>query len=220
MTENIPPSTSANGTTTTSSATDPTRGVPYYEQLKRKLTATLDSKRQLDRQLANLEDQIYRFEASYLEETSAAGNIIRGFDNYIKASGTLGSTSGGASGGAPAGGGAGGGGTSTRRRGGVTDQDRIFSRSSVGFMRESSPSGTPLTGSNAGTPTVDGALGSAGGGASNGGGGGTIKITGGGGGNKNSRKKSVVSIKGDREDDGGGEKTPKRLKISYGRGGD
>ena len=155
-----------------------------------------------------------------MEETSAAGNIIRGFDNYIKASGTLGSSSGGsggASGGGPPGGGAGGGGTSTRRRGGVTDQDRIFSRSSVGFMRESSPSGTPLTGSNAGTPTVDGALGSASGGGSNGGG--TIKITGGGG-NKNSRKKSVVSIKADREDDGGGEKTPKRLKISYGRGAD
>ena len=59
-----------------------------------------------------------------MEET-VAGNIIKGFDNYIK-----GST---AAGGASATGG--GGGTSTRRKGQVMDADRIFSRSSVSFMR-------------------------------------------------------------------------------------
>ena len=61
-----------------------------------------------------------------MEET-VAGNIIKGFDNYIK-----GST---AAGGASATGGGGGGGTSTRRKGQVMDADRIFSRSSVSFMR-------------------------------------------------------------------------------------
>ena len=59
-----------------------------------------------------------------MEETTA-GNIIKGFDNYIKGSSTTGG-----------GGGAGGGpGTSSRRRGGITDADRIFSNSSVSFSK-------------------------------------------------------------------------------------
>lgn len=141
MSENNPPLTTS---TTTATATAPsdinTRGIPYYEKLKRDLRETLQRKRLLDKNMATLEDQIYRFEAAYLEETSSAGNIIRGFDNYIKGSALLGNSSGG--GGAAAGGvgggagvgGGGGGGTSTRRKG-VTEQDRVFSRSSCSFMR-------------------------------------------------------------------------------------
>ncbi|KAL8808427.1 MAG: hypothetical protein Q9200_004283, partial [Gallowayella weberi] len=63
MTENIPPSTAADSTT---------RGIPYYEKLKRDLRETIQKKRLLDKNLTTLEDQIYRFESTYLEETSAA----------------------------------------------------------------------------------------------------------------------------------------------------
>ncbi|KAL8734766.1 MAG: hypothetical protein Q9181_003051, partial [Wetmoreana brouardii] len=66
MSENaLPPST----TTATAAVDSTTRGIPYYEKLKRDLRETLQKKRVLDKNMATLEDQIYRIEASYLEET-------------------------------------------------------------------------------------------------------------------------------------------------------
>ena len=133
MTENIVP-------TTLAASAAGSRGIPYYEKLKRDLRETLQKKRLLDKNMvvyqiflfrdnpevhntkAALEDQIYRFEASYLEETGA-GNIIKGFDNYIK-----GSTATGAAANSTAG-------TSTRRKGGILEHDRVFSRSSASFTR-------------------------------------------------------------------------------------
>ena len=102
---------------------DATRGRPYYEKLRRDLKEALDKKRELDRTMSAIENTIARAENAYLEETSAAGNIIKGFENYIKAS----TAAAGASGSA-------GMGTATRRKGGVSEQDRIFSRSSVSWM--------------------------------------------------------------------------------------
>ncbi|KAI9845843.1 MAG: hypothetical protein M1837_004524 [Sclerophora amabilis] len=98
---------------------DPNRGLPYYEKLRRDLRETLQKKRLLDKNMASLEEQIYKYENSYLEETSA-GNIIKGFDNYIK--GSAAGTGGGA-------------GAAGRKRATVNDADRVFSRSSASFLR-------------------------------------------------------------------------------------
>ncbi|KAF2835526.1 NuA4-domain-containing protein [Patellaria atrata CBS 101060] len=114
MAENAPPGTNgANGTS------DAARGQPYYEKLRRDLRDAIQKKRILDQNMANLEDTIYKIESSYLEEASA-GNIIKGFDSYIKGS------TGGIAGGT-------GGGTATRRKATISDADRIFSRSSASF---------------------------------------------------------------------------------------
>ncbi|CAG7970184.1 unnamed protein product [Penicillium olsonii] len=102
------------------------RGLPYYEKLRRELRDTLQKKRLMDKSMAQLEDQIFRFEQSYLEETTA-GNIIKGFDNYIK-----GSSSGSSLG--ASGLGIGGGVAGSRRKAAVTESDRVFSRSSASFM--------------------------------------------------------------------------------------
>lgn len=132
---------------TTPGSTKPTtnnpseRGVPYYESLRRTLRDTITKKRALDRTLAQLEDSIHRAETAYLEDTSLAGNIVKGFDNYIKASaittatGTAGTISGAAVGGARG------------RKGGLNDADRVFSRSSISWTEKSESGGsTPVIG--------------------------------------------------------------------------
>ncbi|PWY92728.1 NuA4-domain-containing protein [Aspergillus heteromorphus CBS 117.55] len=211
-------SSNSNGTTTLpnppTAESAASRGLPYYEKLRRELRDTLQKKRLMDKSMAQLEDQIFRFEQSYLEETTA-GNIIKGFDNYIK-----GSSSG-------AGLGAGGlalstgvGGGATRRKAPVTDVDRVFSRSSASFMRDSpAPSSAQTTPSHAATPnsTYNGSTGKPGNGeassAAN-----SVK----GQPSKNKKKASVSG--GSNKDKGGdddgtdGDKPPtKRLKITYGR---
>jgi chromatin modification-related protein EAF6 len=60
-----------------------------------------------------MDDAIYKKETEYLEDTPY-GNILIGFDNYIKGSSSA----------APGGG---------RRKAGVDDSNRVFSRSSVRY---------------------------------------------------------------------------------------
>ncbi|KAI9679954.1 MAG: hypothetical protein M1817_004969 [Caeruleum heppii] len=134
MAENVVPGGGANA--------DVSRGMPYYEKLRRDLRETLQKKRLLEKNLASIEDQIYKVENSYLEETSA-GNIVKGFDNYIKGS-------------SGAGGGGGGAGAGGRKRAVVNDGDRVFSRSSASFLRDSpgpTPPSTQTTPSHAPTPS-------------------------------------------------------------------
>ena len=99
---------------------------------------------------ANIEEQIYRHETVYLEDTSTAGNIIKGFDNYIKSS-TVTATS--LAGGTISGSAAGGTGAG-RRKAIVSDNDRVFSRSSSAYLRDSdSPTSAQSTPQHAGTPS-------------------------------------------------------------------
>jgi chromatin modification-related protein EAF6 len=97
---------------------------------------------------AQVEANLYAQETAYLEETSIAGNIIKGFDNYIKSS-TVGATSAGAGG--TISGAAAGGGMGPRRKAPVNEADRVFSRSSA---RDSeTPTSATSTPNHTGTPT-------------------------------------------------------------------
>lgn len=58
-----------------------------YETTKRALKSGISKKRQIDRTLTDLESQIFLFEGSYLTNTAASGgNIVKGFDSYLKTS--------------------------------------------------------------------------------------------------------------------------------------
>ncbi|KAF8158206.1 histone acetyltransferase subunit NuA4-domain-containing protein [Crassisporium funariophilum] len=94
---------------TTPSADDRSR----YETLKKELMQALPKKRAIDKQLAQIEVQIYNLEASYLTETAAhsGGNIIQGFENYLKNQ------------------------NAGRRKYEVHDHDRVFSNSSLTHLK-------------------------------------------------------------------------------------
>ncbi|KAF7949850.1 uncharacterized protein EAE97_003359 [Botrytis byssoidea] len=77
-------SSAALGTASKESRTaDPTAGLPYYDETRRKLKQLLEQKKNLERVLALSEEAIFRKETEYLDETPQ-GNIITGFDGYAK----------------------------------------------------------------------------------------------------------------------------------------
>lgn len=96
-------------TTTNMSTDDRAR----LEKLRRDLAQHIPKKRAVDRQLAQIEAQLYGLEGSYITETAQhnGGNLIHGFDNYLK--------------GPPA----------NKRRADVNDQDRLFSNSSMTWQK-------------------------------------------------------------------------------------
>ncbi|CDS00184.1 uncharacterized protein SPSC_00920 [Sporisorium scitamineum] len=80
--------TSAAAAATTSTATQPgslEEATQRYQAIKLALRTGLANKRIIDRALIDLESQIYLFEGSYLQSTaSSGGNIVKGFDSYLK----------------------------------------------------------------------------------------------------------------------------------------
>ncbi|KAJ7644202.1 histone acetyltransferase subunit NuA4-domain-containing protein [Roridomyces roridus] len=82
-----------------------------YEALKKELLQALPKKRALDKQLADIESQIYDLEKTYLTETAAhnGGNIITGFEGYLKNT------------------------NANRRKYDVADSERLFSNSSLTY---------------------------------------------------------------------------------------
>ncbi|KAI9053252.1 hypothetical protein LZ554_002219 [Drepanopeziza brunnea f. sp. 'monogermtubi'] len=138
-----------------------TRGIPHYEHTRTKLKDLLAKRLRLDEQLRKKEDEIRDKETRYLEGT-AAGNIITGFEQYVKNAGLV------------------------KKKMTVQDSMRVFSGSSVSFgnAQETPPeteSSTPMataaptplsatflkgdSGSNAATPTSTSSGNKVGGGA-------------------------------------------------------
>lgn len=65
-----------------------------YEVTKKALKSGISKKRHIDRTLTDLESQIFLFEGSYLSNTAASGgNIVKGFDSYLKTNAATGGSS-------------------------------------------------------------------------------------------------------------------------------
>ncbi|KAJ8107570.1 hypothetical protein ONZ43_g6692 [Nemania bipapillata] len=104
MTENLQPSTSSGA-----GAHGDQPGFAHYEKQRQYLRELIQNRKLIERQLISQEQSILQKETEYLENTPY-GNIITGFDGYIKGSTNA---------------------TAQRKRTGMIDQSRIFSRSSI-----------------------------------------------------------------------------------------
>ncbi|EFY88642.1 PWI domain mRNA processing protein, putative [Metarhizium acridum CQMa 102] len=82
-----------------------------YKKSQARVRELIEKRRVLEKRLTQVEDTIVSKEAAYLESTPS-GNIITGFDNYMKG------TSGAAA---------------QRRKAGPADQNRVFSKSSISY---------------------------------------------------------------------------------------
>jgi chromatin modification-related protein EAF6 len=49
----------------------------------RSLNQLREESKALEKELMQLEQQLYNFEGSYLEETWPTGNVVRGFEGYV-----------------------------------------------------------------------------------------------------------------------------------------
>ncbi|KAH6634092.1 histone acetyltransferase subunit NuA4-domain-containing protein [Chaetomium sp. MPI-SDFR-AT-0129] len=95
-----------NDTTSSSAA-----GIPYYEKQRVRLKDLIAKRRALEKKLANAEELIVEKESEYLEATPS-GNIVIGFDNYVKGASAA---------------------AAQKRKAGQADQNRVFSRSSISY---------------------------------------------------------------------------------------
>ncbi|TFA98571.1 Chromatin modification-related protein eaf6, partial [Trichoderma ghanense] len=106
-------------TTSRPSEAQPT--MAEYKKAQARVRDLVDRRRQLERRLAAMEESIMQKESAYLDSTPN-GNIITGFDNYMKG------TSGAAA---------------QRRKTGPPEQNRVFSRSSISYRPNNGDSSTP-----------------------------------------------------------------------------
>ncbi|KAH8884575.1 NuA4-domain-containing protein [Thozetella sp. PMI_491] len=96
-------------------------GRPFYEAQREHLKDLINKRRLLEKRIAATEESILQKETDYLENTPN-GNIITGFDNYTKG------TSGAA-----------------RRKTGLNEANRVFSRSSISFNPNNQEAQTPAS---------------------------------------------------------------------------
>jgi len=153
MSENVQPSSGGAGGTGAESQA----GRPYYEKCRQELKEMLAKQETLRVRLAQTNEEVYQRETEYLDNTPN-GNILAGFDNYLK----------------------GGGSEAKRRKAGAMEALRVFSQSSLSYnprdtgtpasvnSNPASHAPTPLsmsfardTGSNHPTPTSAGPPGKA-----------------------------------------------------------
>ncbi|OAR01655.1 hypothetical protein LLEC1_05015 [Akanthomyces lecanii] len=102
-----------------------------YKKSQARVRELVEKRRLLERRLNQVEEGIVQKESAYLENTPS-GNIITGFDNYMK----------GISGAA-----------AQRRKTGPMDQNRVFSRSSISYRPSVSESTTPASTPGSAAPT-------------------------------------------------------------------
>lgn len=108
------PPPSSNNTPAPDSTVDRLATQKHYETAKKELRDLIARKKQADKDLAQLEAQIYKLEGNYLEDTQQGGNIVRGFDGYLK-------------------------GMINSRKSTFAESDRLFSLSSVSYSETAQP---------------------------------------------------------------------------------
>lgn len=107
-------------------AAGPLPTLAEYKKSQARVRELVEKRRALDKRLNQVEESIMTKEASYLESTPS-GNIITGFDNYMKGTSSA---------------------AAQRRKAGPADQNRVFSKSSISYRPnngDSTPGSTPAS---------------------------------------------------------------------------